>query len=245
GETLWEAKSIPVQAGYNKLEWVYRKDMSIAGGGDYAMIDMIDFTQKGSVRYIQKDLVTGMIISPVQQENLGREPVTVKMLNLGPDTINGFNMAFRINDGIAVYQHFSDILYPSLDSVEITFNSRANVSHFGVYDLVVYSYDNNDENLFNDTLRVQIENNELDEPLLVFPNPFVDELKIVISSEAEGMARFILFNSAGKKIIDFEQPVYEGINEAIIRDNRLITSIYYLKVSFPGFSKTIPVIKIR
>ncbi|MBN2863547.1 MAG: hypothetical protein JXN62_10320 [Bacteroidales bacterium] len=245
GETLWEPKSIPVQAGYNKLEWVYRKDMSIAGGGDFAMIDMIDFSQKGSVRYIQKDLVTGMIISPVQQESLGREPVTVKMLNLGPDTINGFNMAFRINDGIAVTQHFSDILYPSLDSVEITFYSRANVSHFGVYDLVVYSYDNNDENLFNDTLRVQIENNELDEPLLVFPNPFVDELKIVISSEAEGMARFILFNSAGKKIIDFEQPVYEGINEAIIRDNRLITSIYYLRVSFPGFSKTIPVIKIR
>ena len=51
---------------------VYEKDMSLSAGGDYAMIDMIDFTLSGSVSYIKNDLIMGSIISPFQKDNPGR-----------------------------------------------------------------------------------------------------------------------------------------------------------------------------
>ncbi len=245
GETLWEKKSIGVSAGYNKLEWLYKKDVSISGGNDCAMIDMIDFTLKGSVSYLHKDIITARIASPAQSENLGRELVTVKLLNLGPDTIDGFNLAYRVNEGSLINQHFTEKLYPSYDSVEITFKSLANLSRYGMYDIVVYSFDNGDENLLNDTLSIHIENNDLDEPLLVFPNPFNEELNIVINSEVEGTANITLINALGKKIIEFEQQVTIGMNETIIKDKRLIPSVYYLRVSLPGSTKSIPVVKTR
>ena len=54
---------------------------------------------------------------------------------------------------------------------------------------------------------MRIENNNLDEPLFVFPNPFTEELKLTINSKVEGTARITLFNLTGKKLIDFELPV--------------------------------------
>ena len=237
--------SVPVTAGFNKLEWIYKKDMSLSAGGDYAMIDMIDFTFSGSVRYLEKDLVMGRIVSPVQEENLGKEPVTVKVINFGPKTISGFNLAYRIDNKPPVIQHFENNLIPSLDSVSVTFNTPANISRYGSYNITVYSIDNEDENPFNDTLSVRIENNDLDEPLLIFPNPFTDELNLVINSKVEGTARITLFNSTGKKKIDFELPVTEGMNETVIRDNRLIPGIYYLRIALPEITKTLPVIRMR
>jgi hypothetical protein len=245
GEIPWELKSIPVTAGFNKLEWIFKKDMSITSGGDYAMIDMIDFTLGGSVRYIEKDLITGKIVSPVQEENLGREPVTVKLVNLGPQAISGFNLAYKINNNSPVIQHFDNNLIPSFDSVSITFKVPANLSRYGIYDIMVYSFDNEDENPYNDTLSLRVENNDLDEPLLIFPNPFTDELNLVINSKAEGTVKITLFNSLGKKFLDYEQPVTEGMNETVIRDERLIPGIYYLRISLPEVTKTLPVVRMR
>jgi len=245
GEIPWELKSVPLTAGYNKLEWIYKKDMSISSGGDYAMIDMIDFTVSGTVRYIEKDLITGRIISPVQEDNLGREQVTVNLVNLGPKAISGFNLAYTIDNKPPVIQHFDNNLIPSLDSVSVTFNALANLSRYGIYDITVYSLDNDDENPFNDTLSVRIENNKLDEPLLIFPNPFTDELNLVINSKAEGTVRITLFSSLGKKILDYELPVTEGMNETVISDNRLIPAVYYLRVTSPEATITLPVVKMR
>ncbi len=245
GEIPWELRSVPVPAGYNKLEWIYEKDMSLSAGGDYAMIDMIDFTLSGSVRYIEKDLIMGRIVSPFQKDNLGREPVTVKVINPGPKSISGFDLAYRVDDKPPVIQHFDNNLIPSLDSVSVTFKTPANISRYGIYNIKVYSIDNEDENPFNDTLSVRIENNDLDEPLLVFPNPFTEELNLVINTKVEGTARITLFNSMGKKIIDYELPVTEGMNETVIRDQRLIPAVYYLRITLPGATKTLPVIRMR
>ena len=245
GEIPWELRSVPVPAGYNKLEWVYEKDMSLSAGGDYAMIDMIDFTLSGSVSYIKNDLIMGSIVSPFQKNNPGREPVTVKVINLGPNTISGFNLAYRIDNKPPVIQHFGNILPPSLDSVSVTFNTLANISRYGIYNIKVYSIDK-DENPFNDTLSVRIENSNLDEPLLVFPNPFTEELKLTINSKVEGTARITLFNLTGKKLIDFELPVTEGLSETVIRDQSLIPAVYYLRIALPGgITKTLPVIRMK
>jgi len=172
GETLWERKLIPVPAGYNKMEWRYKKDQSVSQGRDYAMIDMIDFAGPGGVTYIQKDIVTGRIVNPVQKDKIGREPVTVKVLNAGPDIINGFNLAYSVNGGTPVRQFFSDKLMPFGDSVTVTFETNADLSRYGLYDLVIYGYNNSDDFLLNDTLRINLENTTIDEPLSAYPNPF-------------------------------------------------------------------------
>ncbi len=245
GETQWERKTIPVPAGYNKMEWRYKKDQSVSQGRDYAMIDMIDFAGPGGVTYVQKDIVTGRIISPVQKDRIGKEPVTVKVLNAGPDIINGFNLAYTVNGGIPVRQFFSDKLMPSGDSVTVTFETNADLSRYGVYDLVVYGQNNNDDYLFNDTARINIENTTIDEPLSVKPNPFDDNFTIVINSEIDATANISLINGTGKKLIDFEMDIMQGTNEKLINSDFLAPAVYYLRVEYPGWSKIIPVIKAR
>ncbi|HBE41788.1 MAG TPA: hypothetical protein DDW27_11405 [Bacteroidales bacterium] len=245
GETLWEKKVIPVPAGYHKMEWRYKKDQSVSQGRDYAMIDMIDFAGPGGVTYVEKDIVTGRIISPVQKDKTGREKVTVRVLNVGPDTINGFNMAYTINDGIPVRQHFNDTLIPFGDSVTVTFNTYADLSRYGLYDLVTYGYDNDDDYLLNDTLRISIENTSIDEPISVFPNPFDSELKFVINSEVDATARISLISTSGKKLIYFEKVIIPGTNDDIIKTYNLPPAVYYLRIEYNGFIKVIPVIKAR
>ncbi|MCJ7449456.1 MAG: C25 family cysteine peptidase [Bacteroidales bacterium] len=245
GETLWEEKVIFVPAGFNDMEWIYKKDQSVSNGADCAFLDMIDFAGSGSVRYIQRDIEVARIVSPSQKDQLGKEPVIVKVFNQGPDTINGFYLAYTINNSIPVRQYFSNSLVPFGDSVDVTFSSEADLSLYGNYDIVTYSYDNNDDYIFNDTLQINIKNTDIEEPLLVFPNPFTDVLNIVIISKIQGTAYISLTNPAGKKISNFETPIIEGMNEIFIKDNRLVPSVYYLRVEYPGNSRTIPVIKTR
>jgi hypothetical protein len=245
GDIPWEEAVVPVPEGLNTLEWIYKKDQSVSSGMDCAMIDKIDFAGTGSVSYIQKDLVTARIVSPFNKENLEFEPVTVKVLNIGPDTIKGFNLAYTVNNGNPVRQHFNQTIIPFGDSVTVTFNTKADLSHYGEYGLTTYSYDNNDDYLLNDTLKISIRNDELEGPLLAFPNPFRNELNLVINSKFNAMAHITLTSSTGKKIIDFEREIIAGINTAQINDQRLVPGVYYLKVEFPGVSRTVPVVKIK
>jgi hypothetical protein len=184
-------------------------------------------------------------VSPFNKENLEFEPVTVKVLNIGPDTIKGFNLAYVVNDGNPVRQHFNQTIIPFGDSVTVTFNTKADLSHYGEYGLTTYSYDNDDDYLLNDTLKISIRNDELEGPLLAYPNPFRNELKLVINSKFNAIAHVTLTSSTGKKIIDFEREIIAGINTAQINDQRLAPGVYYLKVEFPGVSRTVPVVKIE
>jgi len=247
GEITWQKAIIPVPAGYNKLEWIFKKDQSVSSGSDCAMIDMIDFAGPGTVNYIGKDIVTARIVSPVNKDNLEREPVTLRVLNIGPDTINGFNMAYTINNGSPVSQYFNDNLIPFGDSVTVTFNTAANLSRYGSYDITAYGFNNNDDYLLNDTLKVNIRNNELDGPLQVTPNPFTNELQIVLNSEFEGAAQFSLYNTTGKILWKkHDYPVTAGTNALTLDDlPPLAPAVYYLKVEFPGFSKTVHLVKIK
>jgi hypothetical protein len=211
------------------------------------MIDMIDFAGPGTVNYIGKDIVTARIVSPVNKDNLEREPVTIKVLNIGPDTINGFNMAYSINDGNPVIQYFNDTLIPSGDSVTVTFNTAANLSRYGSYDITAYGFENNDDYLLNDTLKVNIMNNELDGPLQVTPNPFTSEINLVLNPEIDGTANFSLYNATGRILwTKHDYPIMAGTNALTIDDLPLLPpAVYYLKVEFPGFSKTVHLVKIK
>ena len=131
-------------------------------GADCAWIDLIDFAGSSAVSYIQKDLQVARIITPVQKDKFGREMVSVKVVNLGKDSINGFNLAYDINDrGIPVSQTFDNV-YP-YSGIQLRYHSVARVESlkYGDYNIVAYAYDNNDDYLLNDTLRIYLENDQL------------------------------------------------------------------------------------
>ena len=245
GEIGWTLAAIPVPEGVNTLEWDYQKDVDVDKGSDCAMIDLIDFAGPGTVNYISRDLSTARIVSPIDRQHLEMEPVIIKVLNVGPDTIKGFNMAYDINDGNPVFQHFNNTLIPFGDSLTVTFDRQANLSAFGDYKIRAYGYNNNDNYTPNDTIEVNLRNNEIAGPLLVYPNPFRDILKIVINSLYTGDARVMLFNVKGEKILETEKAILTGINYVEINGRALAPSTYYLRVEFPGISHTVPVIKIK
>jgi hypothetical protein len=245
GETEWEKKVVAVPAGYNKMEWIYSKDVSKIGGMDYAMIDNIDFAGPGTVQYVRRDLATARLVSPVQKDRLGKENITVKVYNAGPDTIGGFNLAYTLNSGQPVKEYFKNTVIPFGDSVTVTFSTKANMSGYGLHNLKVYSYANADDYPLNDTISKAFEQKTIDAPYLVFPNPFINELNIIISSDMAGEAHFALYTSTGKKVLESELHVNRGINEIIMNSMKLVPQVYYLRIEFPGVSGTVPVIKAR
>ena len=246
GEIPWTKAAFAVKAGLNKMEWSYRKDKSISKGWDCAWIDMIDFAQSSSVRYIQKDLQVARIVMPVSNDHYGQENITVKVLNVGKDTLNGFNLAYEINNHFPpVKQFFDNKVIPSGDSVTVSFKTKADLSKYGIYKIVTYGFDNNDDYLFNDTLTANIEHTEIKETLSTFPNPFSDELTITVNSQVDEKLQVSIYNVTGVKLYGIEKYVIAGINSFTINDFRLIPAVYYLNIHGTTIDKTIPVVKIK
>ncbi|MFH0841949.1 MAG: C25 family cysteine peptidase [Bacteroidota bacterium] len=245
GVTEWEKRVVPVPAGYNKMEWIYKKDAGVIGGLDYAMIDMIDFAVSGSIRYVRRDLVTAKLVTPVEKDRYGKETVTIKVVNQGPDTIRGFNLAYNINNRSPVKEYFKNLLVPYGDSVSVSFSTKADFVPYGIYDIKVYGYGNADDYPLNDTLKARYEQDEIAEPYLVFPNPFTDELKIVVNSDVAGTVYFSVFTSGGKKVLESDQPVDRGMNEFAMNGRKLVPGVYYLRIDFPGVYRTVPIVKAR
>lgn len=245
GESNWEIKSVPIPAGLNILEWSYKKDNSVSQGADGAWIDLIDFSGSVKVDYIQKDLETARIVSPVQKETYGQEVVSVKVLNMGRDTLNGFNLAYSINNRMPVVQHFKDILIPFQDSVKVDFERRADLDLNGTYNLTVFGLDNGDDYALNDTLILSIVNTEIEESVTIFPNPFNDHLNIIINSKADRTIRVTLSNVAGMHVYSADEPLTEGENQILINTFKLSPAPYILNIQGGTFSKAYPLIKLK
>jgi len=246
GEIPWSKKAFAVKAGLNKMEWIYKKDQSVSSGSDCAWIDMIDFAVSGSVNYIQKDLQVAKIVSPVQKDQYGQETVTVKVLNVGKDIINGFNLAYSVNDRQPVVsQFFTNQVIPNGDSVTVSFKTKADLSKYGIYNIVSYGFDNKDDYINNDTLHVKLENTRIVESLSVFPNPFTDQLTIFINSQTAENVRISFTNISGVKLYDVNKDILAGSNTIVISDAKLAPSVYYLNIRGTTINKTIPVLKIN
>jgi hypothetical protein len=245
GETAWEKQAIAVPAGFNKMEWIYKKDNSVSQGADGAWIDLIDFSGIAVVKYIQKDLEVAKIVSPVQKEIYGQEPVSVKVLNVGRDTLNGFNLAYSVNGRMPVIQYFKTKLIPYQDSVIVTFDRRADMDLSGNYDILVFGHENDDDYLSNDTLLIRIENTEIEESVRTFPNPFTDRLNIIINSKVSRNVSISLTNVSGKKVLNENMELIEGENEISVNTNGLSPALYILNINGTGFTKAYPLIKLK
>jgi hypothetical protein len=242
GEVPWTRKAVAVNAGLNTLEWSYNKDNSVSLGSDCAWIDMIDFAQSSSVNYIRKDLQVARIVIPDTRNQMGQEAITIKVLNPGKDTINGFNLAYAINDRYPpVRQFFNNMLIPNGDSVTVTFNNTADFSKYGFYKIVAYGVENNDDFVYNDTLTANFENTKITETVGIYPNPFTDRLTITINSTVDDKVHISLTNMNGVKLYDFEKDILAGNNSFTISNLRLTPALYYLHIGSTTINKTITV----
>jgi len=246
GEIPWTKKTVPVNAGSNIMEWIYEKDASQYTGSDCAWIDLIDFTGSASVKYIQKDLQVARIMTPIQKDRFGQGTVSVKVLNTGKDTLNGFNLAYEINNrATAVKETFQNRIYPMSDSVTLSFKTKTDLSKLGRYDLTVYGYENNDDYLLNDTLRLGINNTETNDSLIVYPNPFVSQFTVFINSRISEHLHISINNLSGIKLFDIQKEIPAGKNAISISVPGLLPAMYYLNIQGTVINKTVRILKLK
>ncbi|HPM18602.1 MAG TPA: C25 family cysteine peptidase [Bacteroidales bacterium] len=245
GETAWLRKAVKVPAGINDMEWIYKKDNSVSQGADCAWVDLIDFSGTSPLKYVKRDLDLARIISPYQKDLLGLEMVSVRLLNQGRDTLSGVSLAYQVNKEAPVHQFFPVILYPNQDSVTVTFDTRADLDRNGLYEIVVYAYGDGDDYLLNDTLRISIINNELEEDVVVYPNPFGERLYVSVSSNMTGRITISLTDLAGKNVMTSFHEISAGENLIELPIPKLGTSMYFLSVRGKRIYKVIPVIRME
>jgi hypothetical protein len=246
GEIPWTKAAFAVSAGLNRMEWAYKKDPSVSMGSDCAWIDMIDFAQSSPITYIQRDLQVARVVIPSSNEQYGLENIGVKVLNVGKDTLNGFNLAYQINDNYPpVEQYFDAKVIPYGDTVTVSFKAKADLSKYGIYKIVTYGFNNRDDYPFNDTLTAKFENTKINETLTVFPNPFGNILTINVNSPVDDKIEVSISNVSGIKLYEIEKNIISGTNSFTLSDFRLVPSLYYLNIRGTTLNKTIPILKIN
>jgi len=245
GEVDWEKKAIKVRAGVNKLEWIYKKDNSVSQGSDGVWLDLIDFSVSNPISYIQRDLGVSTIEAPVKKDIYGKEQVSVKVYNIGRDTLNGFFLAYTINDGLPVKQFFNERLFPYKDTLTVIFDKKADLDQSGIYNIAIFGIDNDDDFLLNDTLSITLENKIIEESINIYPNPFSDRLTIEMNSQTHMKARISLTNISGKRVIDLDREIITGENQIIINTQHLSPSLYILRINAGTTEKVYPLIKVK
>jgi len=245
GETGWKRYAAFVKAGFNKFEWIYKKDASTTSGLDCAWIDMIDFVTSGSLKYIQKDLQVARVVAPPVKNKYSYEPITVKLLNIGRDTINGFNLAYKINNqSPPVEEFFKTKVVPFGDTVTVEFAEKVNFYKYGLYNITSYSFNNSDDYLLNDTASFAFKH-ELTDSLIIYPNPFNEQFTIYINSKYTERITISLNNMAGTKVYETEMNISAGKNPVVIKAPWLSPSVYYVNIRTNRGTMVLPVIKIR
>lgn len=246
GEIPWTRAAIAIPEGLNTMEWIYNKDASQSSGLDCAWIDMIDFAGSSPVRYIQRDLKVARIVTPVQKDRFGQGTLTVKVMNTGRDTIKGFNMSYEINNMYSsTKEFFATKIYPSDDSVTVSFSTKTDISKLGKYDITVYGSDNNDDYLLNDTTRISFQNTDINDSLIIYPNPFTDYFTIFLHSKATDRIRISITNLSGVNLYGTYRDIIPGKNIIYISDLRLQQAVYYLKIQGTYINTKVPVVKVR
>jgi hypothetical protein len=121
---------------------------------------------------------------------------------------------------------------------------QADLSKYGIYDFKIYGLDNKDDYLNNDTLNVKVENTTITETLSAFPNPFRDQLTVVLNSVMPDKIQISLISVSGVKMQIFEKVIISGLNTIVLPFPDLAPSLYYLNIRGTKIDRTIPVMKI-
>lgn len=226
GEKEWAQYIVGLPPGPHMLEWSYTKDGNTTRGLDRAWIDLIDFPKNA---FAIRDIELSGFVSPGSAEEYGDEYISVVVKNMGSGTIDGFNLAYRVNDYISYSQYFPDVI-SYRDSVTATFNKPVSLSKYGIYDIVVYSFNNDDDFTYNDTIRISIENTVIRAESRAYPNPFTENLNLFINSSANDEVTVTVVDMTGRKHFTVLENLIEGSNTITLPLQGLSPGTYIITI---------------
>jgi hypothetical protein len=245
GESGWKRTAVALPKGQNKIEWTYNKDEAVTSGSDCAYLDLIDFPDLDNIGFIQRDISVDKIKSPLQNSDFLNDSISVRVSNMGRDPINGFNLAYSINNVSTGYQHFNEVLNNYQDSVTVWFTQKPDLSKYDIYNIKVYSVNNNEDYHMNDTADLKIENVQITDPFKAFPNPFTDKFQITINTRTDQDVTITLTHSSGVVIRNVRKSLVTGKNDIEIECHDIASGYYFLTVSGKTFRSTTPLIKVK
>jgi hypothetical protein len=247
GETGWINKKAGLNEGCNLLEWTYYKDSNISSGSDCGLLDYILFPH---LAFNKVDLKTGKIVTPQPNKSYNQETITAEIINFGRDTINGFNLAYKVNENLPVEEHFLKPVKPG-DTIIVAFKKTTDLSSGGTYNIKVYGFDNNDNYLLNDTARLMIISSAIftpaenpDNKVKIIPNPFTQNFRIAIDSRTDDHILIEIFESSGRILLKEERNLLPGENSFTISPEGLPPGLYALRIRGKTILKTVRIIKI-
>jgi hypothetical protein len=97
----------------------------------------------------------------------------------------------------------------------------------------------------NDTLILSVENTEIEESVNIFPNPFRDQLNIIINSKSNRTIHITLTNLTGRQVLSVNKELIEGENQISLNTYQLSPALYILNIHGANFLKAYPLIKLK
>ena len=111
------------------------------------------------ISFLGDDVGISAVLLPVSDCNLGNTAsVKVRIQNFSASLISGFDVAFRVDNGVATVENIGAlVVLPGL-TVDYTFAASADLSAFGNHLIEAWTLFSDDTNSDNDTVRVSLEN---------------------------------------------------------------------------------------
>ncbi|MCJ7457474.1 MAG: S8 family peptidase, partial [candidate division Zixibacteria bacterium] len=92
---------------------------------------------------------------------------------------------------------------------------------------------------------------QTEKKIFAFPNPFEDDLTILVKASQTSQVQFSIFNAAGEKVLKSNPSLYDAENYVFFwngkneRDEEIASGVYLVKVDIDGNSEIIKVFKNR
>ncbi|HLO92327.1 MAG TPA: carboxypeptidase regulatory-like domain-containing protein [Lentimicrobium sp.] len=105
------------------------------------------------------DIAATAVTEPVSASGLtSTEHISVRVKNEGPNNLTGVTLAYRINGGAPVTENASSLTIGPNQYAIYTFNTTANLSQAGLYEITAYTLNASDPNHSNDTTSTSVYN---------------------------------------------------------------------------------------
>ncbi|MCF8221858.1 MAG: T9SS type A sorting domain-containing protein [Bacteroidales bacterium] len=235
GEVDWNYTEVVLEKGAHLLQWIYKKDGSVYAGSDCAFLDYVKFPV--NTTFIRSAVSFLQISSPESGKNYSDETLTVKMTNLGRDTIPEISMAYKINDSEPVEESFILDFNPG-DTTEVSFGQTIDMSSEGTYDITVY-FTPSDYYYINDTTYLSLVSTGIGDTdpqgkaFTLAPNPVRNNIRLLSSINSD-QNTFLLYNSSGTNIFRKEIPYISSGEQIFLYPGKLAKGTYILVVITPG-----------
>ena len=212
-------------------------------GNEHSDFKLIKGSENKFIRMTNEEAIENSTLLTLNLSEANQEESLYLSFNylLSNQTINEGRVYVRgsdLDEWILIEEAVYTVSWRSSEEVELSSLLKENDQSFSSSTQIKFVLEN--AGTFNiDDIQLRLEEFLLPDPLEnaaqlteVFPNPFINDLKVNIKSKIEDQANFRLFDTGGKMIFETQEYLMEGSNEFSLQLGELLTSgIYFLSVS--------------